>query len=100
MHKHKGFTTIELLVVIGIIVILVGLLFVGFKHIVGSSSAQATRVTLASMKSMLTAYETQTRLGRVPPAWVWWEPASGGVVEPRLPRRAGCRSIMCAARRH
>src|SRR5690349_17502977 len=81
MRRNKGFTVIELLVVIAIIVVLMGMFFFGFHHVARASRGHSTRVTLASMKGLLTTYESQTRFGRVPPAWLWWEPASGGVVD-------------------
>jgi prepilin-type N-terminal cleavage/methylation domain-containing protein len=58
---REGFTLIELLVVIGIIMILMGMLFVGMKYVGNSAKTKSTHATLGNLQSMLTTYDAQGR---------------------------------------
>lgn len=57
-QKNQGFTLIEILVVISIIVILVGIMAAAFLNRQGPASA--TRITLAALKAASAEYEVQT----------------------------------------
>ena len=61
--RRRGFTLIELLVVIGIIMILVGLLVVGFRHINATAARKETIAELHSCRGMLTEYESRNGTG-------------------------------------
>ncbi|MGD0461950.1 MAG: type II secretion system protein [Tepidisphaeraceae bacterium] len=66
--SRRGFTLIELLVVIGIILILMGLFFVGGKLISGQAKERSTRTMLETCKTMFENYRNATHLSRPPPA--------------------------------
>jgi type II secretory pathway pseudopilin PulG len=56
-HPRRGFSLIEILVVIGIIMILIGLLVVGYRHLNASAARKETVVELHICRGMLTEYE-------------------------------------------
>src|SRR5258706_2155174 len=57
-RNRRGFTMIEILVVIGIIAALAAMLFLGFKHVSKSGRENQTHVALQNLRGMLTEYET------------------------------------------
>lgn len=57
MRKQRGFTMVELMVVILIIAILVGIVTVGFKYLSARVNTRSTEVTLQNLTSMLEAYK-------------------------------------------
>lgn len=61
-HARRGFTLIELLVVIGIIMILVGLLIVGFRHINATAARRETIAELHICRGMQQEYENRNGL--------------------------------------
>lgn len=61
-HSKRGFTLIELLVVIGIIMILVGLLVVGYRHINATTARKETIAELHVCQGMLQEYENRNGL--------------------------------------
>ncbi len=78
-----GFTLIEMLVVIGVLVILIGMLVVGIAHITDRNRASATRVTLENLRGMLTELDSSMRANKKtalpePADWEW----PGAVVNP------------------
>lgn len=52
MRRRPAFTTIELLVAISILVILAGMVFVGFKTIGGGGKTRSTKAALESARAM------------------------------------------------
>ena len=56
-HARRGFTLIEVLVVIGIILVLVGMLVWGFRHVNATAAHKETVVELHVLKGMLADYE-------------------------------------------
>lgn len=69
--RGRGFTMIELLVVIGVLIILAAIVLVGMRSVTGRSREQATRLTLQQLRNLLGEYDAATRLGKGPPNW-WW----------------------------
>lgn len=67
---RSGFTLIEMLVVIGIIVVLVAMGFLGFKSLVNSQNRNQTKARLHDMQAFLVEYENATALRRQP-RWMW-----------------------------
>jgi len=59
------------MIAIGVIVILAGFLIMGLSKVKNTAQAQATKVTLESLRGMLGEYETATRFAKSPPAWLW-----------------------------
>lgn len=60
-----GFTLIELMIVIGIIVVLVAVLAVALSGVMGKSEEAQTKATIETLKSNIESYKT--RWGQAPP---------------------------------
>src|SRR2546421_10533223 len=56
-YRNSGFTLIEILVVIGIILVLIGIVFVALKHVSRSATENATKIDLQNLQSMLAELE-------------------------------------------
>ena len=65
-RRRRAFTIIELLVVIGIILILIGLFFGGAKVITAQAKERDTKQILETCKSMFENYRQGTKLARYP----------------------------------
>jgi len=73
----RGFTLIEIMVVIAIIVILVGLTVAIGSGVRAAAERNQTKVTLQNLKGILDTYRTET--GTIPPGRVGWgNPLTGG----------------------
>lgn len=57
MTRQRGFTMIEILVACAVIVILLGLLFLGGKAIINNQKKTSTKTTLANLQAMVTERE-------------------------------------------
>jgi len=66
--RRRAFTMIELLVVIGIIMILIGLFFAGAKLVTAQAKERDTKTMLETCKTMFENYRQATKLSRPPPA--------------------------------
>jgi prepilin-type N-terminal cleavage/methylation domain-containing protein len=80
--RRRGFTLLEVLVVVGIIAILASLLVLGVSHIMGGSKKNATQVTLQALQGMLGEFDAKTRLSKQPQGWGWWSTNSSVGVTP------------------
>jgi prepilin-type N-terminal cleavage/methylation domain-containing protein len=69
--RKRGFTLIEVLTVIGIIIILVGIVVYGLGKVMGGSKAAATKTTLENLKSMLGEYEVVSKGLNRQPSYQW-----------------------------
>ena len=58
MKKNRGFTIIELLVAISVILVLAGMLFLGARYMTASTKKNTTRAMLQDLRSMVTERET------------------------------------------
>lgn len=52
-----GFTTVELLIVIGILMVLAGMVYVGFRSVGGGGKSRSTRGTLETARAMMAEIE-------------------------------------------
>jgi len=76
--RRRGFTLIEVLTVIGIIILLVGITVYGISKVMGSSKAAATKTTLENLKSMLSEYETVSKGLKRQPGIQWLNDGDAG----------------------
>lgn len=77
--RRVGFTLIELLVTMGVIVILVGILFLGLRAMSNSGKADQTRVNLSNLQNMLAELDAATKLRGDVAVWAAHD-SSGAVV--------------------
>lgn len=78
MTRRRGFTLIEVLTVIGIIIILIAIVAFGLSKVTGSAKATSTATTMSVMRSMLAEYEVATKgLNRQPP-YMWRTDGNNG----------------------
>lgn len=56
-RDRAGFTLVEVLIAIAVIAILTAMIFLGFRYVGATSRANATHVTLQTLKSMMAEYE-------------------------------------------
>jgi type II secretory pathway pseudopilin PulG len=82
---RSGFTTIELLIVIGVIALLAAMLILGLHSVVNSSKSGATKVTLQALQGMLAELDAKTRLNKAPVEWMWWTTSSTSQLVQPLP---------------
>ncbi|MDB5174362.1 MAG: hypothetical protein JWP03_1687 [Phycisphaerales bacterium] len=64
-HRRKGFTLLELLAVIGIILILMSMAILAYKHVDQAATSKATKATLANCQALLAEYEINTPLSTI-----------------------------------
>jgi prepilin-type N-terminal cleavage/methylation domain-containing protein len=77
---RRGFTLIEILVTIGIIVILAAMVLIATRAITGNSKARATHIALDNCKSLLAEYDTAKNISQTSASQCWiWLDQGGGV---------------------
>jgi type II secretory pathway pseudopilin PulG len=64
--RRGGFTMLELVTVIGIIMVLIALLVVGVGHVVGGGKERQTKVTLENLRNMVAEMEVSVGLTKQP----------------------------------
>jgi type II secretory pathway pseudopilin PulG len=69
----NGFTLVEILTVIGIIVILIGMLFAAFKYTRNSAAMARTKAQLDTLRGMLGELDAANHFAASPPVWVWYD---------------------------
>ena len=74
--RRRGFTMIEILIVIGILAVLASIVLVGMRHITGKSKEQQTRMSMQNLRNMLAEYNARTRM-KAPREWYAWDQAQG-----------------------
>jgi len=67
-----GFTMIEIIVAIAVILVLAGILLVGLRSIAGSTQAGETRVLLENVRGMLDELDSKAKLGAHNRPLEWW----------------------------
>ena len=86
--RRGGFSMIEILVVIGIILVLVGIAVIGFNALDRAGSRKNTQIALKNAQSLLVEYEQVQKLSEVervfgtatPPRYSAADPGDGGNV--------------------
>src|SRR5580658_4376119 len=63
-RAKRGFTVIELLVVMGLIIILAGFLFYAYQHVVTDRKISDTKTSMQALQSLLGNYEQATHYQR------------------------------------
>src|SRR5437867_1571213 len=61
-RSHRGFTVLEMMTVVFLIILLVGIAVAAYSKIVNSMSAKATVIALQTAQSMLAEYEQSVPL--------------------------------------
>ena len=75
---RRGFTLIEILITIGIVLVLVAITAYGISRVATSSKTNAARTTLGNLKSMVAELDAVAGLkGRQPSEWAWGTASSG-----------------------
>jgi prepilin-type N-terminal cleavage/methylation domain-containing protein len=70
--RRRGFTLIEILVVIGIILVLVGIVSVGIGYVTKAGKNNSVKVTLNNLRGMITELEASAGLAsRQPTDWAY-----------------------------
>jgi prepilin-type N-terminal cleavage/methylation domain-containing protein len=74
--RRRAFTMVELMIVMGVILVLIGMLLYGLKSFSNGSKTRETKATLEIASGMLTELDAKVKLGasNCPP--VWWQPNS------------------------
>lgn len=76
-RRPGGFSLLELLVAIGVILVLMGIAVVGFNAFDRGASEKQTRVTMENLRGMLAAYERQVGRGGMDKLSEFYSPANG-----------------------
>lgn len=63
--RSHGFTLLEIIIAIAVILILMGMVIVGMQYLGASSKEKSTRVTLANLQGMLTELETTAGFSKI-----------------------------------
>lgn len=58
-HRRKGFTLLELLTVIGVMLVLMSMAVIGYRVVGNNANTRATHANLENLQSMLAEFETQ-----------------------------------------
>ncbi len=96
---RSGFTMIEILTVIGIILILIGMLFVGLRFVGNQAKEKSTKITLGNLQSMMSTYDTQGRGMMAKLNQAFYDKASGGTAAPlALPANANVSEAAATSR--
>jgi type II secretory pathway pseudopilin PulG len=74
-----GFTVVELLVAIGVVVVLAAIAIVAIGRTGNTARERLTQTQLGNLKGMLADYEAATKLSNSPPVWPWWN-GTGAIV--------------------
>lgn len=65
-NRRRAFTLLEVLIVISIVVVLIGLVTVGVRHLSKSAKQTSTRVTLSALRGMLAEAESTGTVSKLP----------------------------------
>jgi prepilin-type N-terminal cleavage/methylation domain-containing protein len=74
-RRRRGFTIIELILVMGIMLVLISMFFIGLNYVTGTARIHDTKAALETAKTMFNEYNQATHLNRIPAYvaanWSW-----------------------------
>jgi type II secretory pathway pseudopilin PulG len=76
----SGFTLVEILTVISIIVVLIGLLFVAIKYARNSAARSTTAAQMDTLRGMLGELDSANHFSASPPVWLWFNAGPSYIV--------------------
>jgi type II secretory pathway pseudopilin PulG len=83
-RRREGFTVIELILVMGILLFLMAMFFVGLNYVTATAQKRDTASILETAKSMFSEYQQATHLSRIP-AGTWQGTAAPATYSGTIP---------------
>jgi type II secretory pathway pseudopilin PulG len=82
MKRRRGFTMIELITVIGLVILMIAMLFPTLKYLAHASEVHTTRQMLISAQIMQGNFEQARRPSRDPSTFIFWNTGTPAITVP------------------